>query len=283
MSKYGTPLIFTTISAVLLTISDRFIIKIFGEFSDVGIYTLAYKVGSLSNLLIIASFSLGFLPIAFRKKDEPDFERFFGKTLTLYILLTTLLTLGVSIFGFELIQLFSSGNESYWMAAALVPFIAFIFIFKALNNYFSYVFLLTKKTKAHAQVTISGVAVNIILNFILIAEYGIYGAVAATGLSYVFMAILSNRMASKQMDIPYEYRRIGLILLSALIFIAIGLSLNEIDVWMRILIKAALLVIYVLLLYFGLATKEEKLRVGKVITLLKTRGGLLELIKQGLN
>ncbi|MCH2200298.1 MAG: polysaccharide biosynthesis C-terminal domain-containing protein [Flavobacteriales bacterium] len=279
---YGGPLIFTTVSAVMLTISDRFIIKVYGEFSDVGIYTLAYKVGSLSNLLIIASFSLGFLPIAFRKMQEAGFKDFFSKTLTLYTLLTIALTLFLSIFGLELIQMFSSGNESYETAAVLVPFIAFMFIFKALNNYFSYVFLLVKKTKYHAQVTIGGVVLNIALNFILVADYGMYGAVAATGISYICMSIFSHWLSQKQMRIKFEYKRIFLLLISSIVAVSIGLMTNDLGLLLRVLIKSAISVIWIAFVYKTLLAKSEKERISKVLALAKTPGGIQELIKQSI-
>ncbi|MCH2216155.1 MAG: oligosaccharide flippase family protein [Flavobacteriales bacterium] len=281
MARYGGPLIFTTISALLLTISDRLVIKIFGNFSDVGIYTLAYKVGSLSNLLIIASFSLGFLPIAFKKKGEPNFGTFFGKTLTLYILLTTVLTLGVSIFGYELIQLASTGKRDYWTAATLVPFIAYMFIFKAFNNYFCYVFLLNKRTKYHAWVTVSGVLINIALNFIFIKKYGIYGAVAATGISYLFMAIMSYRFASRQMIAQYEYKRVAVIVLSSFLLAMITLLTNQLEIFIKLPLKTVLFLGYLVSLYLFIATPEEKKVARKTFALLKTKNGLQKLL-QGL-
>lgn len=280
MYRYGAPLVFTTISAVLLTISDRLILKIYGEFADVGIYTLAYKIGSLSNLLIIASFSLGFLPIAFKKLEDMDFKPFFSKTLTLYIALTILLTLVISVFGYELTKLLSSGEEAYWVAAILVPFIAFLFIFKALNNYFSYIFLLTKKTKYHARITVIGVLANILLNFVLVPKYGMYGAVAATGLSYLTMAIMTHYLANKQMKIGYEYQRIALLMVSSAIVIAIALLSNEYSLAIRGSVKVLLMIIYVFFLYRIVATPSERTRLNKVLNLLKSRKGIVKLINE---
>src|SRR5690606_33172347 len=91
MYRYGAPLIFTTVAGILLTIADRIIIEIYGNLSDVGVYSIAYKFGSLSNLLIIGSFGLGFLPIAFKKFGDPNFKRFFSKMMTYFIGVTVLL------------------------------------------------------------------------------------------------------------------------------------------------------------------------------------------------
>ncbi|MFT5596281.1 MAG: O-antigen/teichoic acid export membrane protein [Flammeovirgaceae bacterium] len=256
--KYSGPLIFTTVAALLLTLSDRLIIKIFGQFEDVGIYGLAYKIGSLSNLLIITSFSLGFLPIAYKKFTSPDFKPFFSKTLTLYLGLTILLTLVISVFGEELTKILSSGESAYWAAGILVPFIAYIFIFKAMNNYFLYVFLLTKKTKHHATVTVIGVLLNIALNFILIPRFGIYGAVAATGVSYLVMTILSYSKAQKLVHVDYEIRRIIILLISCAIIIAMGISTNEISLFPRLLLKSILILSYLIFIYRFIITDTER-------------------------
>jgi O-antigen/teichoic acid export membrane protein len=275
--KYSGPLIFTTVAALLLTLSDRLIIKIFGQFEDVGIYGLAYKIGSLSNLLIIASFSLGFLPIAYKKFTSPDFKPFFSKTLTLYLGLTILLTLIISVFGEELTKILSSGESAYWTAAILVPFIAYIFIFKAMNNYFLYVFLLTKKTKHHATVTVVGVLLNIALNFILIPYYGIYGAVGATGLSYLVMTIISYYKSQKLVHIDYEMKRIIILLVSCAVIIAVGISANDISLLPRLLIKSILILTYLVFVYrFMITTSERQELKGIIVKLVATIKGALQ-------
>src|SRR5690606_32627410 len=146
MYRYGAPLIFTTVAGILLTIADRIIIEIYGNLSDVGVYSIAYKFGSLSNLLFIGSFGLGFLPIAFKKFVDPNIKRFFSKVMAYYIALTVLLTLEVSLFSKEGIKLLGSEIPDYWMEVILLPFIAYEFLFKALFNFMTYIFFLIKRT-----------------------------------------------------------------------------------------------------------------------------------------
>ncbi|MEM9050928.1 MAG: polysaccharide biosynthesis C-terminal domain-containing protein [Bacteroidota bacterium] len=256
--RYSGPLIFTTLAALMLTLADRLIIKFFGQFDEVGVYALAYKIGSLSNLLIIASFSLGFLPIAYRKFDQPDFKSFFSKTMTLYLSLTILLTLVISVFGEEIVVLLSRGETSFWAAAILVPFIAFIFIFKALNNYLSYIFLIAKKTKNHAFVTIIGVCLNIILNFLFIPNYGIYGAVAATGLSYVTMCLISYVKAQRLVKITYDFKRIFLLIISSVIAIVVAMLLGEMSLILKLGIKVVIVSIFLLFILFIVVKREER-------------------------
>lgn len=272
MFRFGTPLIFTSISAILLSIGDRVIIKIFGEFSEVGVYGLAYKIGSVANLLVINSFSLGFLPVAYKKYNTPGFNRFFSKMLTYFSLVTVLLTLGVSLFSKELIGVLSKNEPEYMAAVILVPFIAFTFIFKAVQFFMSVVFHLTKRTRYDALVTMSGFGFNIALNFALVPFFGVYGAVAATGLSYLFMGLVTKYHAQRQFRVDYEFGRLGILIGSCAAFIAAGMAVNGFDFWPRLGVKSLLVAAYLLFLYLAVAEEEEREKVRKVWVLVRSKG-----------
>ncbi len=280
MIRYGAPLIFTTLAGLLLTIADRYIIKIYGTLADVGVYGLAYKIGSLSNLLIIGSFALGFLPIAFKKFRDPGFNRFFGKMATYFIGLTALLSLVISLFSKEIIELISDEDAGFWLAISLVPFIAMAFIFKALQLYFSYIFLLTKRTVYHAVVTLIGVVLNIGLNFLLIPLYDLYGAIAATAISYGAMAMITYIFAQRDYPIAYEGRRLALLFISCAALIYLGISANGQDLIWRLLIKSAVVILFLVFAYFGIADSVEREKVKKIASLLKAPGGIKALLSQ---
>lgn len=258
---FGAPLIFMTAAATILNITDRVIIERFGSLSDLGVYTLAFKIGSLSNLLIIGTFALGFLPIAFKKFGDENFNRFFSKMFTYFMVLCIVLTLGISLFGKEGIKILSSENPDYWIAIILVPFIAFVFLFKALQTYLSYVFFLIKKTKYHAYVTVFGLVINLALNLALIPFFGMYGAIAATGLSYILMSIYTYRLAQGKYHIEYEFKRIFILLISCAVFTAVGIAFNDLNLMMRIIIKTIIFGGYIAFLYFFVADDVERDRI----------------------
>ncbi len=270
MFHFGSPLIFTSIAAILITISDRIIINIYGQLADVGIYTLAYKVGSVSNLLVIGSFALGFLPIVFKKFGEPNFNRFFSKMLTYFIGITILLTLVISLFSNEIIKLISSDNPDYWVAVILVPFIAYMFLFKALQSYLSYVFLFIKRTKFNARVTVFGVLINIGLNFILIPIIGIYGAITATAFSYISMGLYTYYLAQKHYKIVYEYKRIVLLMVGCALFIAIGIYFNNLQLLYRTIIKTGLIIGFGIWVFYAIADETERDKTRKIWLLIKS-------------
>ena len=81
MLGYGIPLVFSTISAMILNFGDRYLIKLFLGNAAVGIYAAGYKIASLVNIFVNQPFQLGFLPIAFSQAKKKDSARFFSKIL----------------------------------------------------------------------------------------------------------------------------------------------------------------------------------------------------------
>ncbi len=280
MFKFGAPLIFTSISTLLLTLGDRVIIKYFGELSDVGIYGFAYKIGSLVNLLVINSFSLGFLPIAYKKFKDPDFKDFFKKTFTYFMLITVVFTIVISLFGKEAIKVISSNSPDYWEAVYLVPLIAFAFVFKGIYFVFALIFHISKKTKYAAWVTLAGMLINLALNFALIPVFGIYGAVFATLLSFVAMSLLSYKYGQNIIRIDYELKKIALMLTLSAVVISAGFLLNDLDILYRITTKSVLLILFVLALWKIILNEKEKKLAIQLFKKIKTKKGLLEVLKQ---
>lgn len=258
MIRYGSPLIVSSIAVLLLNLSDRYIIAIFYTYSDLGIYSMGYKIGSVINLLLIGSFSLSFVPIAFKQFEQSGFNEFFSKMLTYFIAIAVIFTLGICIFSKEILKVISDDNPEYWLAVLIIPFIAFNFIFKAIHFFIALLFQVTRKTKFDAKVVSFGFVLNIILNLILIPIYDIYGAVAATGLSYIFMVWLSHKYVQDIYPIKFENKRLLFLILSCAVFIVFGIFLNELEIGLRLLLKGLLFLTYPLVLFIFIAKKSEK-------------------------
>lgn len=280
MMKFGAPLIFNAISSLLLTLGDRVIIKYYGQLAEVGVYGFAYKIGSLVNLLVINSFSLGFLPIAYKKYKDPDFKDFFKKTFTYFILITVVFTVGICLFGKEVIKVVSSSAPEYWQAIYLVPLIAFAFVFKGIYFMFSYIFHISKKTKYAALVTLIGMLLNIGLNFALIPIYGVYGAVFATFISYVVMAIVTYYYGQRIIRIEYELRKVAIMLALSSCIVLLGIYFNDLEIIQRLIVKGILFAGIIVLLWMTILTPSEKEFVTNAFKSLKSAEGRKALLNE---
>lgn len=270
MLKYGIPLVFSTISMMLLTMGDRFIIKYFLNYSEVGIYSLGYKIASVVNVLIIQSFQTGFLPIAYKNFDKPDAQRFFSKTLTYYTFILVISSLGLSLFAKEIIELFSKSQE-YNVAYTIVPYISLAFVFKGIQYIYSLGLHFTKKTKYNAYIVLSAAILNFVLNFILIPKFGIYGAASATVVSWLLMSTAFYKYSFRFYKVRYEQRNIFLLISIGIGFYLLSLLFQNTAFYLRIILKSFLIIAFPVILWVFRFYEKAEIDVLKKFLLKKTR------------
>ena len=248
MIKYGAPLVFSIIFTFVLTLGDRFIIKYFYGDSSVGVYSLGHRIASVINMLILQSFQLGFIPIAYKKLNDPNAKRYFSKVLTYYTLILVFSALVVSLFSKELIRILATNSE-YWIAFVVVPIVSYAFVIKGIQYTFALSFHYTKKTGYSAFVFVIGAVINIILNIVLVQKYDFIGAAVSLLISIGIMMILSYILGQKVYKIPYEIFKISKIFFIGLLLYLISLFLGGLEFWTLIFIKIALVSIFPIILY----------------------------------
>jgi len=207
MFRYGFPLVFTTISMYLLSLGDRFMMKYMLDLGDVGIYSLGYKIATVTNLLVIQSFQTGFLPIAYKKYEEGGNERFFFLSLTYYTYILVLVSLGLAMISKELIMLLSR-SEEYYSAYKIVPLISLALVFKGIQYIFSLSLHFIRNTKYNAIIVLSVAVFNLLLNAILLPRIGIFGAGVASVISFFIMLTGFRLYGKKFYDPGYEINKI---------------------------------------------------------------------------
>ncbi len=245
MINYGVPLVFSTIFALAFTMSDRFIIKIISGEASVGLYSLGHKIASVINMLILQSFQLGFLPIAYKKLGDPDEKRFFSKTLTYYTLLLVAAGLSVALFGKELLEILAQ-KASFRAAYSVIPIIAFAFVLKGIQYNFSLSFHYSKKTSYNALIVIISAIVNVTLNIWFVTAYGYVGAAYAMLISIFVMMLLSYYFGKKVYPIPFEIKRITVIIFIGAVFFTFSFLINDYSLFIRLIAKTAILFLFAL-------------------------------------
>ena len=266
MTGYSLPLIFTSISVLLLSIGDRFIIKYFMEYAQVGIYSLAYKLAGVINVFVIQSFALGFLPIAFKMLGDPEAKMFYRKTFKYYSIVLIFIAFLISLFARELLEIISQ-NKDYWVAYAIVPILAITFIFKGIQYMFALGFHYVKKTKYNAYIVMLGVIVNFGLNFLLIPKYGIWGAGLTTLFSTLLITTLMYRFSQKKYYVHYEINKfiLGMTIGTSLYLMSsIG---NDFSLANRILLKFGIMLLFpMLIIIFGYFDKLEIAKIKELVS-----------------
>ncbi len=251
MLIYAIPLSFTALSMVLFNMGDRYVLKFMTSDSDVGIYSLAYRIAGFLNYFILQSFQMSFLPIAFKQYKEENSGRFFVKVTTYLTIGLTFGALGLALFASEFVKLFAPSNQEYWEAAKYVGLISFGVVLFGTRYMYALNFHFSKKTLKIPFIVIFFVAFNLLLNYLLIPKLNIYGSVISTIISTILLNAAYYYYGRKLYKIDYEIVKDYLALILGVLIYFSTFLLKDLNVWLSLSIKVLLLFVYPLIIIFG--------------------------------
>lgn len=261
MLNYGIPLVFASIATMLLNLGDRYIIKYILDYSQVGIYSLGYKIASVINMFLIQSFNIGFLPIAYKMYQKPEANRFFSKTLTYYTLVLVIFSYILSAFSREVIIAFAR-NPNFYEAYRVVPLLCFPLILRGIQYIFSLGLHFVKRTQYNAVLVITVSALNVGLNFLFIPALGIFGAAISTIICWTLLTIAFYVFSQRLYPVKYEIRKVVLLLIVFIVFSGAAYLVSELPLLLSMGVKILLLVcIPIALIPFGFYEEVEKVRI----------------------
>ena len=252
---FGYPVMFTSISLVMLNFFDRYLLQVFTTTAEVGKYSAAYKIGMMMNV-IVSAFSTGALPfISHVLKDNKNEQELFSKLLSLLFCVMISVFTFLSFFTNEIVRIRIFGyyliNSKYLDTINLVPIILLSYIFYGFYINFSLGIYHKEKTKVLSVITFIGFLINLGLNLILIPPYSSAGAAFATLISFLTMTIIMFFYTKKLLPIKYDWKNIsGLFFLSLFLYMLATILFN--DILFKI---CAYFLFQLLVLYYGIKSK----------------------------
>lgn len=218
---YGIPVVFHTASASVLGQADRIMMLRMGiQDTEIGIYSLYYTFVNILNIILNA-LSNSWVPFYYDDVSEKRWKPLNLRCKNI-IELFTVLSVGFLLLSREVSYLFA--NQEFWGGVTVIPTLViavyFIFLYQFPVSYEFYY----KKTKVVAIGTISAALINIILNYLMIDTWGMYGAGISTAISYgilfIMHFIIANKISNIKYHLPIKYFVIGLlgVLLGTILF-----------------------------------------------------------------
>ncbi|MCP4552302.1 MAG: oligosaccharide flippase family protein [Bacteroidetes bacterium] len=195
--KYSLPLLPAALAGWILNSSDRIFIDRYFNLTEVGLYSLGYKIAYIF-VLLTTSIRLAYNPIYFKIANS-DYITNAKYKLSIYnhyyYLFSILFAFLTIFFAKEFIGLFL--NEEYFEAWKILALIVFASLILESSSLFRMAIYQSKKTY-YVTLIIIGVAVlNLLLNWLLIPIYRMYGAAYATIICSVIMMYLHYLVAKK--------------------------------------------------------------------------------------
>jgi O-antigen/teichoic acid export membrane protein len=189
--SFSWPFIPTLIIAWILNWSDSVFIANYCTMSEVGLYAMAYRV-SMAFFIVTGAFSIAYQPVFFRKANDAD-QKYAKQSIysIIHIASRAFIVCGflLALFSEDIVRLFL--NEKYREIHLVIRVILLSHILVAIMGISSNLYYLqSKRSKLQLVVVSTSAVVNIILNYMLVPIYGIYGAAFATVLSVVILTIM---------------------------------------------------------------------------------------------
>ena len=170
---------------------DRIIMVFYLSLSEVGVYDFAMKC------LLIIEFILNGLHNTFypkvvstimaqpAKSSSPEINRYYHGFISVIMILICLCVLTFP----WLMETFITKSD-YKASAQFMPYIAVIYIFRAIRLFFATPYGILKYTKPLPVIYVIVSAIKILLTVLLIQRFGVYGVIAASLISAVVEVVL---------------------------------------------------------------------------------------------
>ncbi len=257
MISYSLPLAIASISGVLLTQFDRFVLNYRSSIINVGVYTLGFKIANMVKLFIVNSIQIALTPTYFKLMNHPDHKAIFSKMMVWLSILVVYASLFLSLFGLELTKIFSKGII-YWEAYKVIPILCLGIVFGTLKDSSLIGLQIVKQTKIIGVVLMGIAIINLGLNLLFIPLFDYTGAAVSSLIAQFLFFVIIYLYAQKHYRIPYRLDKVfTIILIGVIIFIA-GCQFNNDSLGIRLLVKGVALILFpILLLVFRIFDSSD--------------------------
>jgi O-antigen/teichoic acid export membrane protein len=117
-------------------------------------------------------------------------------------------------------------NERYWEGLHVVPILLIANLFLGVYFNLSIWYKLSDNTNKGAIISITGAAITIVANLLLVPHFGYTGSAWATLICYVSMVVICYLLGAKYYPIPYQVGRF-------MIYLTIALTIYGVSLWIQ--------------------------------------------------
>ncbi len=237
MIRYSVPLIPTTIFWWITNVADRYMVTWMIGLEADGIYAVSYKIPTLL-ILLSGIFIEAWQFSAVTEKGSDEHAAFFEEVFDSFQALMFIAGCGLTAFSKIAVRIMATAE--YYEAWMYIPGLSAATIFSSLVTFMGSVYLVEKKSVMSFVTSMTGAAINIAFNFLLIPTIlGIQGAVIATFASYFVVFII--RCINGRKYIRFNLHPVKLAINTVLAGIQAVYMVLELPGW--IFVQAAILVL----------------------------------------
>lgn len=215
--RFGIFMVPATFAVISLQSADRYMLNLMSARTlfDAGIYAVAYKIGMIMSLFTVV-FDLLFFPYIMQEKNMKIVKEKLRMLFSFYSFSGTLIAVVIILFSREIFLILDS---SYQEGAGLVFFGVISMFLRGMSNILVLGFYMLKRSEVIALASVLAAIINIVLNWLWIPHYGIFGAGFASIAAYFFIVIFNFVSVERAFKSGYKP---GWIAVSLLIIMAVS-------------------------------------------------------------
>ena len=238
MLKYSIPLVPSTLSWWVMSVSDRYIVRVFLGNSFNGIYAIATKFPSvLQTFFVLFNNAWTDMALANLQSREENskyvsslFEKMymFSFSAILCLIPTTKVVTQVIL------------SPDYKIGSIYIGFLYMGAIFQGFSSFVSVGYLQSKRTARAATSSLAGAVVNLLVDFVLIKAVGLFAAALSTYAGFLVMWLV--RMHDIRNDWP-----IAVNIPKFTIMTLLATSIATVTIWTTVKVDVAMTIFFVVL------------------------------------
>jgi len=257
MMSFGLPTMPSAFSGMMLQVADRPIMSSLAGSDITGLYQANYRLG-IPMMMLVAVFEFAYKPFYLSHHEDEDAPRLFARIFTYFVIIACFLFLLIALFIKDIVSLSIGGvsliHPSYWEGLGIIPIILAGYILNGVAINMALGLHITKKTVWLPIATGLAAITNIILLFLLVPQFGIYGGAWATFFAYAVSAGILWRISMNAFPIPFEWSRcLGTVIVTCMLYAASVLI--QFNAFINIILPIAFPII---LFMTGILNSQEK-------------------------
>lgn len=212
MMKFAFPLVPGVILSWVLSLSDRYMLLFFHGVKEVGLYGVGTRLVTVLNIFI-SSVNMAYTTFAYGSKNDSNAKEKYIKVFDLLVLVLSMICYTAALFSKEIIS-FMTASE-YYRSYTIIRDLMFAQLCYGVTSIVAYGVLFKKKSLYSLLANAIGAILNVVLNFILIPQWGINAAAFTTLAGYLVTFICMYIFAQKLYYCEYKVKK-AIVLLSVL-------------------------------------------------------------------
>lgn len=201
MIAYSAPLIINELSWWIIHSCDKLMINEMIGGDALGIYSIAARIPSFITV-IVSIFSSAWGISTIKEYEETKDSGFYETVFKYYSFINFLVAIAIIAVVKEFMNIYV-GN-SFFVAWKYVPFLICSTVYASFCNFYGSLYSALKKSVDCMYTSLVSAIINVVLNYLLINRYEIYGAVVASALACFVAMLIRVRYINRTMHMHLE-------------------------------------------------------------------------------